>query len=146
MENLATITKEANKIVQSLLINSSVESFGLLHQMYFMEFRNSFGEDIHLSIDSEIVLLPNLNIDNITENEYKLLCFNKLNLLKVTDINCTASSDLEIYFDSYLLKIIGVPSDKSISEPWQISNKKEIGNGHGILVIALAGNGYAIWK
>jgi hypothetical protein len=143
--NLNKVVEEANNILKLMLTNTCVESFGLLHQLYFIEFRNEKGEDILLTMDSEVNIFPNLTIKGLDEDEYKLLCLKRLNLLKVIEVNCNFNSDLEFCFEGNLtFKILGSPEDKSITEPWQVTDKKVLEEG-GRLIIALNGNGYAIW-
>lgn len=138
---------EANRFVKTMLIGTTVESFGVMNQNHFIEFRNNFDEDLLLIIDSEIQLSPELEILEINVDEYKLLAFNKLNLQKVKDVECFLNADLEIFFENgYKFKVLGIPVDETTNEPWQLKNKKAIGIEEGKLLIALNGNGFAIWQ
>lgn len=141
------ILQEANKFVKAILLGTVVESFGILNQNHFIEFRNDFDEDVLLNIDTEMQLYPELELQGITLDEYKLLVMNRLNLQRVKDVSCSLNADLNISFENgYELKIFGKPLDETTDEPWQISNKKVIGSGGGKLIIALSNNGFAMWQ
>ncbi|UOQ55028.1 hypothetical protein [Hymenobacter cellulosivorans] len=137
------VTAAANRIIQNLLLNTNVESFGILHQMPFIEFRNEHGSDMHLTFDSKVLFSPTYQ-GEVSDEDRMLIGMNSLNLKKVTKAQCNDAADLEIYFEGGAwLKISG--SSKDRYEPWQLSNDIPVAEG-GSSVIALDGGGYAIWE
>jgi hypothetical protein len=132
----------ANRIVRTLLIGTNVESFGVRHQIPFIEFRNSKGSDMYLSIQSGMLFHPRSQ-EHLSVEEQILLGMNCINLKKVVDAFCSESSDLEVHFaDGSWFQVSGTSEDGY--EPWQLSDGTSV-NEAGTLLIAL-GEGYAIWE
>lgn len=142
---MTTATQEANKLIKELISNAAVESFGLSHQVLFLEFRDNFHGDSILSIETDIK--SNQKFDeklNLTEDEKILLLFNRINLCNVVDVQCDDEANLTVAFDNGVqLHFSGRPLDKS-SEPWQLASHDSVDMG-GRMVIATYAGGYAIW-
>ncbi|OUJ73065.1 hypothetical protein [Hymenobacter crusticola] len=114
--NRASVTEAANRVARTLLIGTSVESFGVSHQIPFIEFRNSQGEDIYLSIQANMLFHPRPQ-EHLSVEEQMLLGMNSVNLKKVIDAFCLESSDLEVHFeDGSWFQVSGTSDDGY--EPW----------------------------
>jgi hypothetical protein len=74
-------TTAANLLLQRALCRSTVESFGLSHQIHFLEFR-----------DDEAL--------GLTADERRLLVFNRVNLRNVTRVACDDEVNLFLDFDN----------------------------------------------
>ncbi|WP_135436828.1 hypothetical protein [Hymenobacter fodinae] len=138
-------TATANKLLQQALASAAVESFGLAHQMPFLEFRDGGSEDHTLSIDTEVE--SNIVFEEalgLTQEEKLLLLFNRVNLRLVTHIECDDLANLVIDFDNGVqLRFAGSPKEET-SEPWQLGSKANFETG-GYLLIATYAGGYAMW-
>jgi len=132
----------ATRIASTLLVDTNVESFGLLHQSPYIQFRGEHG-DIDLYFDSDITFYPQRD-DKLSEAERMLLGMNSVNLKRVADAFCTDTADLEVRFDDgSWLRINGTSEDGN--EPWQLSDGTSVDEG-GILLIASSGDSnYAVW-
>ncbi|UOR04058.1 hypothetical protein MUN82_14020 [Hymenobacter aerilatus] len=137
------VNATANRLVRKLLLNTSVESFGIMHQMPLVHFRNEHGNDMVLCFDSPILFHPEHG-PCTDSNEYLLIGMNRVNLKMVVDATCTAASDLEVYFeDGSWFRISGTSEDGN--EPWQLSDGLPV-DEDGTLIIAQTEGGYAIWN
>ena len=139
-------TAAANILLQKALGRAAVESFGLSHQVHYLEFRDDGPDDHILSIDTE--MSSNVVFDEamgLTEEEKMLLLFNRVNLRFVTHVSCDDRANLFLEFDSGIqLKFAGKPKEAT-SEPWQIASRIPIEEAGGYMVIATYDGGYAIW-
>ncbi|QIL77147.1 hypothetical protein [Hymenobacter sp. HDW8] len=136
------VVEIANRIVNALLLNSSVESFGISHQVPFIEFRNDRAGDVQLYFDSDIKFSSEREVD-LSEEERLLVGMNSINLKLITATYCNEFADLQVFFeDGSWFKINGASKDEY--EPWQLSNGTSVNDG-GTLLIAQSGGGYAIW-
>ncbi len=134
-----------NNIISKLLVGASVESYGILHQMRFIDFRNPQG-DIRIIIDSELEIFPEINIEGLTIEQKDLLILNQVNLKQIKKVECSVFADIVFtYTDETVLKISGTPIDETTEEPWQLTNQKEINDNNYILIIALREGGYTVW-
>lgn len=137
-------TTLANELLQRALRNAAVESFGLVHQIPYLEFRDDQTEDHVLSIQTDVT--SNIVFEGklgLTEEEKLLLLFNRVNLRSVTRIECDEHANLVIAFDNGVqLRFAGSPEEGY--EPWQVGSKTDLEMG-GYLVIATHAGGYAIW-
>jgi len=91
-----SVTEAANSLVRKLLLNTNVESFGIMHLVPLMHFRNKQGDDMVLCFNSTILFHPDHGPCD-DSNEYFLVGMNRVNLKLVVDVTCTATSDLEVY-------------------------------------------------
>ncbi|WP_156109009.1 hypothetical protein [Hymenobacter sp. APR13] len=132
----------ATRIVSTLLVDTNVESFGVLHQSPYIQFRGKHG-DIELYFDSGITFYPQRD-DKLSEAERMLLGMNSVNLKRVADAFCTDTADLEVRFDDgSWFRINGTTEHEH--EPWQLSDGTSVDEG-GILLIASSGDSnYAVW-
>lgn len=138
-----SVTEIANRLARKLLLKTNVESFGIMHQMPLVHFRNEYRDDMVLCLNSSILFRPDHGLST-DFNEYFLIGMNRLNLKAVVDVTCTVASDLEVYFeDGFTFKISGTSTDGY--EPWQLSNGLPVNEG-GTLIIALTEGGYATWE
>ena len=62
----------ANAIVQKLLLGSYIESYGISHQVYFIDFRNDSSES-RLVFDTDLQISPALDNDKLTISEQILI-------------------------------------------------------------------------
>jgi hypothetical protein len=138
-------TATANKLLQQALGSAAVESFGLSHQIPYLEFRADGPEDHVLSIDTEVE--SNIVFEDmlgLTQEEKMLLLFNRVNLRFVTHIACDDHANLIIGFDNGVqLRFTGSPKEET-TEPWQLGSRADFETG-GYLLIATYAGGYAIW-
>ncbi|MGI4736421.1 MAG: hypothetical protein ACRYG7_14685 [Janthinobacterium lividum] len=138
-------TATANKLLQQALGSAAVESFGLSHQILFLELRADGPEDHILSIDTEVE--SNIVFEDVlrlTKEEKMLLLFNRVNLCFVTHIACDDHANLVIEFDNGVqLRFAGSPQEET-AEPWQLGSRADFETG-GYLLIATYAGGYAIW-
>lgn len=141
----ALATKEANKLIKKKIGNAAVESFGISHQVMFLEFRDDFREDHILSIETDME--SNFEFDaksDLTEIDKALILFNRVNLCNVVNINCDDRANLVVEFDNGIrLHFSGSPRDK-FSEPWQLASRESLDAG-GYMIISTNSGGYAIW-
>lgn len=137
-------TTLANLLLQRALRNAAVESFGLAHQIPYLEFRDDQAEDHVVSIQTDVT--SNIVFEHaleLTEAEKLLLLFNRVNLCAVTRIACDEQANLVIAFNNGVeLRLAGSPEEES--EPWQVGSRTDLEAG-GYLVIATHAGGYAIW-
>lgn len=138
-------TTAANLLLQRALGRSAVESFGLSHQIHFLEFRDDQPEDHLLSIDTDMT--SNIGFDEalgLTADERRLLVFNRVNLRSVTRVACDDEANLFLDFDNGVhLRFAGTSADGY--EPWQLGSRMPLDEPGGYLLIAQCGGGYAIW-
>ncbi|OGX87959.1 hypothetical protein [Hymenobacter coccineus] len=138
-------TTAANLLLQRALARSAVESFGLSHQIHFLEFRDDGPEDHVLSIDTDMT--SNVGFDEalgLTADERLLLVFNRVNLRNVTRVACDDEANLFLDFDNGVqLRFAGTSLDGY--EPWQLGSRTPLDEPSGYLLIAQSGGGYAIW-
>jgi hypothetical protein len=140
-------TSEARQILEEFILHACTESFGISHQVSFIEFRNG-GRDVTLSIESPIGLIPDNDLKtlNLPKAEYELLCFQKVNLQQVVKIELKDNNDLLLHFaNGRALFVEGAPVDRSVVEPWQFSNGEGTKSEHHVFVVALHNGGAAIW-
>ena len=134
----------ANTVLQRALRNATVESFGLAHQIPYLEFRDNQTEDHVLSIQTDVT--SNIVFEKalgLTDEEKLLLLFNRVNLCSVTCIECDEHANLVIVFDNGVqLRFAGNPDGGY--EPWQVGSRTDLEMG-GYLVVATHAGGYAIW-
>ena len=139
-------TSAANALLQKALLGAAVESFGLSHQIPFLEFRDSVPEDHTLSIETD--LTSNVDFDpalGLTADEKMLLVFNRVNLRYVTRVACDDHANLFLEFDNGVhLRFAGTPQEAT-SEPWEVASGKPLEEPGGYMVIATYDGGYAIW-
>ncbi|WP_400190737.1 hypothetical protein [Hymenobacter sp. B81] len=133
----------ANALCQSILLNSYVESYGVSHQVPFIEFRQDGKPDAWLSIDTRLSLGPYENPQGMTTDELVLLYMHQINLQRVTAVGCSAQADLQLQFENGLMLTLHGDAADTV-EPWQLSSGLPTNEG-GRLIIALSGGGYAIW-
>ena len=135
-----SLLESVNSLLTFLLSNSYIESFGVRNQINFIEFRNERQENIFLSIDTDVSLLPEVDrFFGLDEQEKILLIFNQANLKPVTEVWASENSDLHIVFDNKLHLIAsGNPEiDIETYEVWMIGNKIETGlEGGAIQIVA----------
>lgn len=135
----------ANLLLQRALGRSAVESFGLSHQIHFLEFRDDEANDHMLSIDTNMTS----NVDlgealGLTADERLLLVFNRINLRYVTRATCDGEANLFLEFDNGVyLRFAGTSVDGY--EPWQLGSRTPLNEPGGYLLIAQCGGAYAIW-
>lgn len=138
-------TTAANLLLQRALGHSAVESFGLSHQIHFLEFRDDEPSDHTLSIDTDMT--SNVGFDEgfgLTADERLLLVFNRVNLRYVTRVACDDEANLFLDFDNGVqLRFAGTSADGY--EPWQLGSQTPLNEPGGYLLIAQCGGGYAIW-
>ncbi|WBA41853.1 hypothetical protein [Hymenobacter canadensis] len=128
--------------MSTLLVNTNVESFGVLHQSPYIQFREEQG-DIELYFDAGVTFYPQRD-DKLSEAERMLLGMNSVNLKRVVDAFCTDTADLEVRFDDGSWFRINGTSEEG-NEPWQLSDGTSVDEG-GILLIASSGDSnYAVW-
>jgi hypothetical protein len=139
-------TTAANLLLQRALIRSAVESFGLSHQTYFLEFRDDETEDHMLSIATDMTATVVFDEAlGLTADERLLLVFNRVNLRTVTRVACDDAANLSLDFDNGVqLRFAGTSGHGY--EPWQLGNGLPLGEPGGYLLIAQSGGGYAIWE
>lgn len=139
-------TTAANLLLQRALGRSAVESFGLSHQIHFLEFRDDGPADHMLSIDTDMT--SNIGFDEalgLTAEERLLLVFNRINLRNVTRVTCDDEANLFLDFDNGVqLRFAGTSVDGY--EPWQLGSRTPLEEPGGYLLIAQCGGGYAIWN
>jgi hypothetical protein len=139
-------TTAANVLLQQALGKAAVESFGLWHQVPFLEFRDNGPDDHWLSIETEMT--SNVLFDEslgLSEEEKMLLVFHRVNLRYVTYVACDDQANLFIEFDNGVhLRFAGSPHEPT-SEPWQLASRTPLEESGGYMVIATYGGGYAIW-
>lgn len=113
-----TDTIAANALLQKALLGAAVESFGLWHQVHFLEFRDNDPEDHVLSIDTD--MKSNVLFDEalgLTEDEKRLLVFHRINLHYVTRVACDDKANLFLEFDNGVhLRFAGAPQEEDTSE------------------------------
>jgi hypothetical protein len=138
-------TATANKLLQQALGSATVESFGLSHQIPFLEFRADGPEDHVLSIDTEVESnIVFADMLGLTQEEKMLLLFNRVNLRFVTHIACDDHANLVVGFDNGVqLRFTGSPKEET-TEPWQLGSRADFETG-GYLLIATYAGGYAMW-
>jgi hypothetical protein len=137
-------TTLANTLLRRALGSAAVESFGIAHQIPYLEFRDERAEDHVLSIDtavsSNVMFIEALEL---TEQEKLLLLFNRVNLRSVAHVACDEHANLVLEFDNGVhLRFAGNPPE--VSEPWQVGSRADFETG-GYLIIATHGGSYAIW-
>lgn len=140
MENLQ---QQYLNLIKKYLINSCIESFGLLHQIFFLEFRHNDLGDISFHLETNVKILPEIEIKNILSKEqYILLCFNAVNLKKVIDIKLDNFNNLSICFeDDYVLIFEG--QNDEVHEIWTFKNSENNPKSDKYLsIIAFSGGGY----
>ena len=139
-------TDAANLLLQRALGRSAVESFGLSHQIHFLEFRDTGPDDHLLSVDTEMTTNVGFNeAFGLTADERLLLVFNRVNLRGVTRVACDDEANLFIDFDNGVhLRFAGTSVDGY--EPWQLGSRTPLDEPGGYLLIAQCGGGYAIWE
>ena len=142
-------TEAADALLKRELLGAVVESFGLSHQFLYIEFRDDTPEDHTLSVDTEI-FSNNLDFDSsgLSDDEQALILFSRVNLQRVTGIQCSDTGGLTIDFDNGRSLIFsGTPTDKTCVEPWQIGKGNPAESQDHYLVIAnCGGGGYTIWN
>lgn len=137
-------TSSANALLRRALEGAAVESFGLAHQIPYLEFRDDESADHVLSIQTTVTS----NIEfaetlGLTADEQLLLLFNRVNLRQVTRVDCDEHANLLLVFDNGVqLWLAGNPAEEY--EPWQLGSRTDLETG-GYLVIATHSGGYAIW-
>lgn len=138
-------TIAANLLLQRALGRSAVESFGLSHQIHFLEFRDDEPNDHVLSIDTD--MSSNVSFDGdpgFTADEQRLLVFNRINLRTVTRVVCDDEANLFLDFDNGVqFRFAGTSAEGY--EPWQLGSRMPLDEPGGYLLIAQCGGGYAIW-
>lgn len=137
-------TSSANALLRRVLQGAAVESFGLAHQIPYLEFRDDEPADHVLSIQTTVTS----NIEfaealGLTADEQLLLLFSRVNLCLVTQVECDEHANLLLAFDNGVeLRLAGNPVEEY--EPWQLGSRADLEAG-GYLVIATHSGGYAIW-
>ena len=136
------IMEVVNRIVSTLLVDTNVESFGILHQSPYIQFRGEQG-DIELYFDSTITFYPQ-QYEKMGEPELMLLGMNSVNLKRVADAFCTDTADLEVHFnDGSWFRINGVSEHGY--EPWQLSDGQSVHDGGTMLIASSGDSNYAVW-
>lgn len=136
------VLNRANSILKKLLIGSYIESYGVSHQVYFIDFRNDSSES-KLEFETDLQISPALVAKNLTKSEQTLISMDKANLRQVTSVECNNLANLIIQFDGGIsLSLVGDPNGQNTVEPWQITSENYEPK---ILLIALKGGGYTIW-
>lgn len=139
-------TTAANLLLQRVLGRSAVESFGLSHQIHFLEFRDTATDDHVLSLDTDMV--SNVRFDEalgLTADERLLLVFNRINLRYVTRVTCDDKANLFLDFDNGVhIRFAGTSVHGY--EPWQLSSRTPLDEPGAYSLIAQCGGGYAIWE
>jgi hypothetical protein len=141
-------TSEARQILEEFVLNSCTESFGISHQVPFIEFRKDNVGDVTLSFEAPICIIPDNDLKalNLPKEEYELLCFQKVNLQRVVKIELQDNNDLLLHFaNGRVLLVEGAPADRSVVEPWQFSNGEGTKSEYYVFVVALHNGGAAIW-
>ena len=138
-------TQAANTLLQTVLSKAWVESFGLSHQFFFLEFRDDAGEDHQLNIDTEVT--SNYCWDErstLSEEERVLLLFNKVNLKRVVHVACDDEANLVLRFENDIeLRLAGLPAQE-LAEPWTLGNTPSQKPG-GYTLTAFTNGAYDIW-
>ncbi|HEX8659681.1 MAG TPA: hypothetical protein VF690_19215 [Hymenobacter sp.] len=139
-------TSAVNALLQKALLGAAVESFGLSHQIPYLEFRDSGPDDYTLLLETD--LISNVSFDpalGLTADEKLLPVFNQVNLRYVTRVACDDHANLFLEFDNGVhLRFAGTPQEAT-SEPWQVANRTPLEEPGGYMVIAMYDGGYAIW-
>ena len=147
-ELMTSNTRAANALLKRELLGAAVESFGLTHQFLYIEFRDDTPEDHMLSIDTEI-FSNDLDFDSssLSDDERALVLFNRVNLKRITGIQCDDAGTLTIEFDNgRSLVFSGTPTDETCVEPWQIGKSNPAESQNHYLVIVNHSGGYTIWN
>ena len=127
--------------LQQQLLGACVESFGIYHQVLCIEFRNG-NDDIMLSIDSQLLLEPNMAQEARSAEETALLFFSKINLQPITSLEYLTDGSLALTFQNgHQFTVQGRCVDSG--EPWQLATHT-LANG-GWLVIGFEGGGLAMF-
>jgi hypothetical protein len=139
-------TAAANRYLQQALGKAAVESFGLSHQVLFLEFRDDSPADHWLSIETEMT--SNVAFDpalGLSPEEQMLLLFHRVNLRLVIRVACDDEANLLLEFDNGVhLRFAGSPREET-AEPWQLASRAPLEEPGSYLLIAMFGGGYAIW-
>jgi hypothetical protein len=139
-------TAAANRCLQQALGQAAVESFGLSHQVHFLEFRDAGTADHYLSIDTD--LTANVAFDpalGLSPEEQMLLVFHRVNLCRATRVACDDEANLFLEFDNGVhLRFAGRPREET-AEPWQLASRAPLEEPGGYLLVAQFGGGYAMW-
>ncbi|WP_044000360.1 hypothetical protein [Hymenobacter swuensis] len=137
-------TQEANTFLHKVLHKAFVESFGLSHQFFFLEFRDEAGEDHLLNIDTEVT--SNYEWDEswgLTEEERVLVLFNKVNLKYLTYIACDDETNLVLRFENGIVVRLNGSTAHGYPEPWTLGNSPSQRPG-GYTLRAFSGDTYSI--
>ncbi|WP_019949526.1 hypothetical protein [Hymenobacter aerophilus] len=138
-------TTAANLLLQRALSRSAIESFGLSHQIHFLEFRDDEPNDHVLSIDTNMTSNVGFNDAlGLTADERLLLVFNRVNLRCVIRVACDDKANLFLDFDNGVhIRFAGTSVHGY--EPWQLSSRTPLDEPGAYSLIAQCGGGYAIW-
>lgn len=137
---------EKNKIlilVNKILLNYCVESFGIFNQSLTIEFVSNNLPKTTLSIETHVIITPSDNIKKLNPMEQNLVNIAKINLSFVTNIEIDNHNNLIIQFsNNYVLTISGLTQD-GYPEVWSLNH--QIDDKHFINIIALSEEGFAVW-
>ena len=73
-----------NKLVDFILKGTFVESYGVLNQYLFIDFKGDSDDNIRFYIESAIEITPPLDIPLLNKEQMELLILNRINLKTVT--------------------------------------------------------------
>lgn len=106
------LLNRANAIGQKLLTGSYIESYGVRHQLYFVDFKNDSFES-RLIFDTDLKISPVLDNNKFTSSEQILIAMDRTNLHQVLSAECTDLSTLIIRFDGGIsVSLAGDPIDQ----------------------------------
>lgn len=132
-----------NNILEDLLINYCVESFGIIHQVMFIDFIKD-DDEVRLSFDCFIRISEFEKKLDMSEIEHAFICMLRVNLLKIESVKCNLSGELSLVFhDQTSITFLPDPNDDG-GEPWQINTDLSVDKG-GREIIASTSGLYAVW-
>ena len=132
-----------NRIISELIVDGYIESFGIWHQVFFIDFDFN-GEANRLSFNCFTRINQKDKQLDMTEAEHTLLCLYKIKSLRALEANCNDRGELHIKFDDNIhFQLIPNPLDE-FDEPWQLTDGVPHEQG-GRTIIASSHGGYAVW-
>lgn len=91
------------EFIDRSLRNSFVESFGIIHQIETLVFRNT-DKDYTMSLLDVIVESDINDFDNLNDEERILLIFLRLNLKTVLNYEVAKNNSLTLFFENHWIK------------------------------------------
>lgn len=92
------------EFIERSLRNSFVESFGVIHQIETLVFRN-VDKDYKMSLLDVVIESDIKDFDNLRDDERMLLIFLKLNLKTVLNYEIDKNNSLTLFFENCWIKL-----------------------------------------